>query len=230
MSPITTPLPKLVRILVGVLCVATATSALAIIVIGAALAHSPAWILIGFESVVVISAICGVLFCFNRFQEGQGLALLCTAGTVAFAAFCVWLSLANHELILDPSKPGVSFTPIALARIAAGVLLAIIASYAVLRRDPRRSGGLLIRGVIALIPVGAVLIVAVLFPTTARNAMSVMPGWLGATLAFVGGIVVLTLLSVGLHCIIRAFEAGRLETPDGSVTGTDPPLASKPAT
>jgi len=230
MSAITAPLPKIVRILIGVLCTAVATSAVAMIAIAAALAHSPAWILIGFEAVVVVSAVTGVLFCFNRFQEGQGLALLCTAGTFAFAAFCTWLSLANHELILDPSKPGISFTPVAMARVGAGVLIALVASFAVLRRDPRRSGGLLLRGFLALLPVGAILMCAVLFPATASSVMAAMPGWLRATVAFVGGIGGLTLFSVGLHCIIRAFEAGRLESPGGPGTLMSSPMVNKTAT
>ncbi len=219
MSRITAPLPKIVRILVGLLCVAVALSAMAMIGIGVFGAHATPWILIGFESVVVLSCAAGLLFCFNRFQEGQGLAVVCTAGTIAFSAFCTWLSLANHELILDPSKPGISYTPVAAARIAAGGILGLVAAYAVLRRDPRRSASYLIRAALVLAPVVAFLAWTVLLPGSARGVAGSMPGWLLATVAFVGSIVGLTLISVGLHCIIRAFEAGRLEQKDGAPSG-----------
>jgi hypothetical protein len=60
--------------------------------------------------------------------------------------------------------------------------------------------------------------------------MAAMPGWLRATVAFVGGIGGLTLFSVGLHCIIRAFEAGRLESPGGPGTLMSSPMVNKTAT
>ncbi len=233
MSAITTPLPKVVRILVGVLCAAVALSALGLIAVGVFAAYATPWILIGFESVVVLSAALGLVFCFNRFQEAQGLAIVCTAGTVAFAAFCTWLSLANHELIIDPDKPGVSYTPVAAARIATGGLLALIAAYAVLRRNPGRSASYIVRASLALAPVVVFLVWSGLFPGSARSAAAAMPGWLLATAAFVGSIVGLTLISVGLHCIIRAFEAGRLEASDDngrSAAGTvGPAIAGKAA-
>jgi hypothetical protein len=198
--------------MVGVLCAAVLLSALATTGTAVFLAANTPWILIGFEAVVIVASIIGILFALGRVPEGQGLALLCVAGTFPFAAFCTWLSLApTHELVLNPDKPGVSLSTWAVARGGAGALLALIAAYAVLRRQPMVSIGYLIRAALAIAPVILIGGLIKLAPAVVQKVTDVLPDWLAAVIAVIAGLVALVLISVSAHCVIRSFEAGRTD-------------------
>jgi hypothetical protein len=198
--------------MVGVLCAAVLLSALATTGAAVFLAANTPWILIGFEAVVIVASIIGILFALGRVPEGQGLALLCVAGTFPFAAFCTWLSLApTHELVLNPDKPGVSLSTWAVARGGAGALLALIAAYAVLRRQPMVSIGYLIRAALAIAPVILIGGLIKLAPAVVQKVTDVLPDWLAAVIAVIAGLVALVLISVSAHCVIRSFEAGRTD-------------------
>lgn len=220
MLPISAPLPKLVRLVVGALCVAVFLSALVTAAAGAFLAVNTPWILIGFELVVIVAAVIGILLALGRLPEGQGLAILCVAGTFPFAAFCSWLSLApTHELVLNPDKPGVSLTTWAMARAGAGTLLGLIAAFAVLRRQPGRSIGYLLRAALAIAPVAILAAIMKLAPGILRSAADALPDWLGAAIAVIGALLALVLISISAHCVIRSFEAGRTDELGGAVPG-----------
>src|SRR3954466_11027292 len=74
--------PKPVRVMVGTLCAVICLSAIAMAAAALLVSRSPVWFLFGFEVVIAITAPMGVLFAMGRFQDGQGLALLCIAGTI----------------------------------------------------------------------------------------------------------------------------------------------------
>src|SRR6267142_2051810 len=91
-----TIVPKPVRLFVGVLCAVVCLSSLGMIVGAMILSPKPVWVLFGFEVVITVATVLGVLFAMGRFQDGQGLAMACVAGTIAVGSFLGWLGADRH--------------------------------------------------------------------------------------------------------------------------------------
>jgi len=179
--------------------------ALAMVILAAFVAPRPAWILFGFETMVVASGVVAVAFGRGKFQDGPGLALACVAGTVFAAAALSWLGNRQGVTLIEGRGP-VSLTIFAAARVGIAALVGLGAAYAVLRRTAV-GRGYAWRAIAAVAGIG-VLGAVMMF---GRGAMA---GWSGViqgaiSLLWLGA--VMGLICAGGHCVIRAFESGRTE-------------------
>jgi len=174
-------------------------------VLASIVAPRPAWVLFGFELVVVAAGVIGVGFSRRRFQEGQGLTLVCIAGSVFAAAVLSWLGNRQGVTLVE-SRGQTSLLGFAAVRLAIAAFFAIAASYAVLRRTAGARAYAIRAGValLALASLGA--------------AFWFGRGQIASLAPFVAGAVKLVALTVGMilicaggHCAIRAFESGRTQ-------------------
>lgn len=216
------PVSRPIRILTLVLSLVMGLSALA----GAGLAlapllgsdQRPAWILFGFEVVVLAGAVVGVLFGRGRFGEAPGLALACIAGTFAVASILGWQA-AGRQL------NGISLNPFVAIRVLVALALGTCGAWCVLsRRETAWRSALL--GVTLGVPV--VLAVAALVIRSWREAIAghVGSGGAAAAAAVIGFLFFGGLLSASAHFLIRAFELGRTDEEPAKPAG---PTSSRSA-
>jgi hypothetical protein len=205
------PVPGFIRLTIAALSGLTLLSALA--GAGAALVANarPAWGLLGFEIVIAVAAVFGLLMAGGRggrYREGPGLAAACIAGTFFVGSVLGYLSLQ------PPTLGGVGLKPFLAVRLLASAAVAAAGAYCVLSRHPR-SWRLLLIGLLLGAPVvGAAAVVAlpqlrgVLAPIAGAGTVA----QLGAA---VGAFVILgALLCASADFIIRAFEQGAGPRPD----------------
>ena len=201
------PVPRPLRLLVLMVCVAVLLSAvlLAALAAGAPLLakdQKPSWALFGFEIVTAVAAVLGIAFGRGRYSEAPGLAVACIAGTILVAAGLGWQGSGRQLL-------GVSLTPVLAGRTLAALVVGGAGAWCVLSRD-RRSIGLAVLGAILLAPViGVAGVMMRPAGQTLLNKLSAAgPGV--QFMAAVGGFAIAAgLLSAGTHLLIRAFELGR---------------------
>src|SRR5436189_5413138 len=96
---------KPARVFVGAICGAVLLSALAMVVASTLLVATPVWVLFGFELVIAIACVTGLQFAAGKYQDGQGLAMACVAGTIAVGSFLGWLG-SRHRI--TTSRGGIS--------------------------------------------------------------------------------------------------------------------------
>lgn len=209
------PAPRLLRLTVLVISLAVLASAVLLGALAAAApllaaGQRPSWALFGFEVVVCVAAVLGILTGRGRFADGPGLALACVAATILVASALGWQG-AGRKLL------GVSLAPVLGGRALAALTIGAIGAWCVLARAP---------GSIRLALIGSLLVLPVVFvagaslhPTGQRlleKAMGTSPGvqFLVVVASFT---VVAILLSAGAHLIIRAFEMGRPDSTSGRV-------------
>ncbi|CAG0955541.1 hypothetical protein PHYC_00443 [Phycisphaerales bacterium] len=203
------PLPPLVRYLIGTLSVVTLVSALAMAITAAVFPKQPVWVLTGFEVVVLVAGVMGVLGLRGRFDEGQALHLACIAGVLFVGGFLSYLG-TRQGIVFQEGKPPSSTFPWMLGRLGLAGVYGAIAAYAVLRRSAQ-ARAFMVRAVIA----GAALAVLAAPFVFSRG----MPGWLSPTgkpvmyaaLALYGLAALVGVCAFG-HCLIRAFECGRAKS------------------
>lgn len=193
------PVPKIVAWVVGLLSAAVLVSAAGGGVL-AVLAPRPYWAWLGFEVVVGVACVQGLLFAGGRFRDAPALALACVAGGVFLASLLGRLSVLA-------SVSGLAKDPWTLGRVLAAGLVGGSAAWLVLSRNPR-SLGYLVRGVLCgVVPAGAAAYALGpwrgLVPVGSLHPALVWGGGL------VLGIVVGGLFCASVHCLIRAFEMGR---------------------
>jgi len=211
--PIPPQPPRSVRTVVVVACGLILLTSLPLAVIAGLLPQirsdeKPALALMGFEIVVAVAAVLGVLWgrpSRGAPDLGPALGLACIAGTILAASALGWQG-ANRNLA------GHSLTPLLIFRAAFALGMLAMAGLLVLGRD-RRSWPMALRGLALLAPV--VLIAgAILYPTTRAMIERLMGNTIIAftltTLGFLGASV---LIALGGHCLIRAFEFGRADGP-----------------
>jgi hypothetical protein len=199
--------PKLVRLVVGVLCAAVGLSALGL-GLGAAFAGPKVvWVLLGFEVVTLAAGVIGVLFALGRFREAPGLALACVAGTFFVAAVLGYVGSGRQ---LPLAEGGIALKGMLLARLAAAMVVGGGGGGLVLARD-RRSWGYLIKSAALGGPVLLALGVYAASPVRVRGALDSLPGWLVAVGLIVGGLLGIVMVSASVHLLVRAFELGKLE-------------------
>ncbi len=206
------PLPRLLVLLVSlaVLCSAVLLAGLAAGAPLLARDQRPSWALFGFEAVVAVAAVLGVLMGRGRYSDGPGLGLACVAGTILVGSALGWAGAGKVLL-------GVSLKPVLGGRALASLAIASVGAWCVLARNPR-SIRLALFGAILIAPI-VLGVGAAMTPAGRRlldKAMAASPGtqFIGA----VGGFtVVAVLLSAGTHLLIRAFEMGRPDSTSGRV-------------
>lgn len=175
--------------------------------VGAVVSRPIPWFFLGFEGAVLVAGVLAFLTAQGRFREGPALAMATFAGIVAVGSLLGYLgsgkSLLGHDL-----------RPILLARLAIAALMALTSAWWVLRRRLGESSALLGRGLafgVAAAAVGAGL----------WFGQGLTGNW-NAVLRLVLGVVLscvcLGLFAATVHCLIRAFEVGRLR--DGTTSGT----------
>jgi hypothetical protein len=200
--------PKPARVFVGAVCGLVLLSALGMIAASTLLVKDPVWVLFGFEIVIALGCVMGLLFAAGRFQDGQGLAMACVAGTIAVGSFLGWLGAAHHQI--GTTRGDFSLNRLLLARAAAAVVLGVVGALLVLSRNPR-SWSYVWK---AALTGGPILLIGAVFAlkrSAVTGALSSMPGWMVGMIGTVGGILAVVLISASVHCLVRAFELGRTE-------------------
>lgn len=206
-APPKIPLP--VRALAGALSLAVLATALAgmgIALAGRALDpdFKPAWAMFGFEAIVAVSALIGLLFALGRFREGPGMALACVSGAIFAGSVLGYFSVSGV-------LAGIGLKPFLLARVAAAAALAVGGAFCVLSRD-RRSWTVLFRGIVLGAPVLAVGAMAAV--PAGRDMLGVVfeaGALVQMTVVVLGALVLGGLFAASVHQIIRAFELGHLD-------------------
>ncbi len=218
------PLPGWMRRLLAALSVFTIVTGLGMAVAALVIPANPVWVMFGFESVVAIAGVIGLLGASGRFDVGQGMTWACVAGTLFVAGVLSYLG-TQQGIVWSGGKPATSTIPWALGRVALAGLFGAVAAYAVLRRsaDGRQA---IIRAIVALGLLGALGIGLVLFGGRVNAMLASVPGVLKAALAIVVGFAAIALLSAGGHWLIRAFECARTPDAPRGVTPTPGARAS----
>lgn len=222
-------------LVLGAACALVGVSAL----VGAPLslfALRPLWYLLGFEIVVLIAAVYGVLVAAGKFRDGPGLALICIAATIAAASFfgnqsatnrdgasfnlmagpVVGYISSNKERTLDRLIGGV--TLYLVLRLAAAGVIAAGAAWVVLARRPRESLPSLFKSLVSCVSLLGVLIGA----WALRSQAAGLGGFASTMIALIVGVLAVGLLSASVHFAIRAFEFGRLRDEPTSVPPSRP--------
>lgn len=204
LAPVT-PLPSWLLRSVGAVSGLLLLWAAVMAVLASVVAPRPAWVLFGFEIAVVAAGVIGVGFSRRRFQEGQGLALICIAGSVFAAAVLSWLGNRQGVTLVE-SRGQTSLLGFAAARLTIAAFFAVAASYAVLRRTAEARAYAIRAGVslLALAGLGAAFWLG-------RGQIASLAPFVAGAVKLVALIVSMILICAGGHCAIRAFECGRTQ-------------------
>lgn len=193
---------KLLRFLVGLLSVAVALSAI-VLAGGALLAgDKPKWPLFGMEIVALVAGVVGLFLALGRMRGASSLALAGVAGSIFVAAVLGYYG-ANGRLDLKGDKPPILLKPLLLARLASVALIACVAAYANLRRDPLAARSFWM-GVVWSLPLVLMGGASIAF----RSTMAGLGEGLMIGLIAAASLVAMISLSGAGHCFIRAFEIG----------------------
>lgn len=170
----------------------------AVAIVAGMVASPPPYFMLGFEIVIALACVFGVLVGLGRFGSGPAIALVCVAGTIGVGSLLGYLG-AGRRL------GGVDLTPFLFGRGAAAGSIAMIAAVMVLKRDARRSVPALVRG-LAFAGALAGFLGAVYW---IRPQVFAYGPLAKAALVIVSGIVGLALLAAAVHYTIKAFEHGK---------------------
>jgi hypothetical protein len=167
---------------------------------GVAALHSPpVWFMLGFEVVIGVAAVFGMLTGRGRFGDGPALALVCVAGAVGAGSLLGFLAGRGNI--------GVNLTPFLLAREAAAAVYLGVAGAMVVMRRP---GVSLRRLAIGLACAAAFAGEAALL-WKMRGSLGGLGTMAGALVGLVAAVTLLGLLAGAVHQIVGAFEAGQLD-------------------
>jgi len=203
--------------LVLILCVLVSLAALLCALAGAGLAGleitrtpklNQLWFLAAFEFVTVVASVFGILCGLNRFASGPALAMVCAAMPMIVGGLLGEPAL-SARLLGQPADPmvlsGVPIKWLALAQIGCGGLLIVAASLTAFARNAQASYRYLWRAALAAIPlVGAAVFFKAVVPRLASY-----PKFITISSQLVVLLLVVVFFSALVHCLIRAFEAGR---------------------
>ncbi len=225
----TKPAPHAVTLTASLTSGVVLLSALAMIAACLFLAMVPPWSMLGFEVVVALACVLGVLN--SRFRSAPALTLLCVASCVFAGSVLGYVGVRG---VLDRgNEVRVALKPWLVGRLAAAALLVALAAWTVLRRD-RRAVALALRAAIWALPVviAGLLAAGVLAAgpgTAVMRAIEALPGWARAGTYLILGLVLAVSLCASGHFLIRAFEIGT-ESPGTSRPSTPKPSTPKPST
>ena len=167
------------------------------------------WLAVGLGVVACVAAVLGALTGLGRFKDSPPLAMFSVGGTVIVAAALAFMGSGRApEGSSRPAGflPALAKDPLSAAMLAAGAGLVFLAGLTLLLRKRSRS--------VRLLGLAAALGAPVAAAAWAWTATGLRE-WLGelhvlalSMLAFAAFFVLSGLLSVSLHCAIRAFEIG----------------------
>jgi hypothetical protein len=206
-APLVPDLPRSVRYLVGTLSMLVLLSAIPAAVGAAVLPRPPVWVMTGFEVVIALAGVIGIQTARGRYNDGQGLALLCVAGTLFVAGFLTYLGTRQGLPLRGPGQAPTSTMPWMLGRLALAGVFGLLAAYSVLRRSPE-GPRLLLRGILLGVPAAAIMAPFILARGVPAS-LGTMPGPVRGGLLAILAIIVMGLLCVSGHFVIRAFESAR---------------------
>lgn len=206
------PLPRPVQLTIAGLSLLTLLSALAMALAAAILPPTPVWVLTGFEVVIALAGLMGLLGFKGRFDDGQALFLTCIAGTLFVAGFLSYLG-TRQGVNFQTTRPAYSILPWMFGRLGLSALFLLFALYSVLRRGAAPRGSFL-RFLIASALLGLLFLPFALSRGLPPFLIALGPARF-AVLAIVA-IAAISLLCAAGHFLIRAFTqaraAGNLET------------------
>lgn len=203
------PFSKPVRFLLGGLYVAVGLSAVGTLIAASILAAKPLWLLIGFESVVIVSMVVGLLGVVGSSASqtrGQALGLASLAFTLFLAGVLGYFSI-NGLFQLKGEGQYVGMKPWLGGRLAAAALLGLIASYIVFARNSK-SWSYLVKAACAGAPVVIALGVTFVFRGQVRSMIDAVPSWIPILIACFAGLIGVALSAACGHFLIRAYEMG----------------------
>jgi hypothetical protein len=195
---------KALRLVTLVICGVVFLSALA----GAGLAvllplmvegQRTALALFGFEVVVAVSGVIGVLVGLGRMRGAPGMALACIGGTILLGSALGWQGAGR-------SLAGVSLTPFLGLRMVAAVVLLGAAAATVLGRERRSWRPAAVGG---LLGVPVVVSAAAFVHPAGRRMLETLFAESGAVLTGTAVVVVVVLaglLAASVHLIVGAFD------------------------
>src|SRR6185295_13403195 len=142
--------PRVIRTAVGIVSAAFALSAMLMAPLALFVAPDTILPLGGFEIVVVVAGLLGIIWSRGRFLDAPSLALLCIAASVAVASILGYVGATGK---IDLGVRGtISLRPWLFGRLGASLLLCAIAAGLALARD-RRSIPVFMKGLIAAAPI-----------------------------------------------------------------------------
>lgn len=207
----TTHLPPVPRIILLLSVLTGAVVSLSALVVGGGAVlmpflvagGRPAWLLFGFEFVVLVAGVLAVLFGRGRYREGPGLALAAIAGTVFIGSACGYISVGKQLGTM-------SLTPLVALRVLLAGILAAGGAWCVLSRDPK-SWRCAVLGVLLGLPAAA-LAGSLVIGAARRVLMGFVSGGgiVQTGIAVLGIAVAGGMLCASVHLIVKAFEMGRL--------------------
>lgn len=203
------PFPRVFRLAVGVLSGLVLLSTVPMLVASILLSPRPVWIMFGFELVVALSCVTGLLAAWGRFREAPAMAVLCVAGPVFVGAVLAYFGV-GRALTLEGREEPISLDLWVIGRIAVALALAGIAAVLVLMRSSR-CWGYAAKAAAAGAPLVLAGGVLVMFRGPVAGAIGGLPGLVQIALGGLAAVVGLVLFSAAAHFTIRAFEEGRME-------------------
>ncbi len=165
------------------------------------------WFMLGFEVLITVAAVFGVLLSLGRFRDGPALALLCIAGAVGAGGLLGYVG-SGKTLV------GIDLKYLLVLRAALAAAFALAAAAVVLARRPRASLPLLATGIgagVALVALGAGF-------WAARGTLAGAAGPVRVIAFTVAGVLVICLVSAAGHYLIRAFAIAD-ESPEPGQAG-----------
>lgn len=136
--------------LIGLLSALTAAWAFVGVILAVTLPQTPIWTLFGFELVIAVSSLLGVLLGLGRFREAPALALACVAGTILVGSFLGYRGSAG-------AVGSLSLKTWVVGRIAIGAVLAALAALTVLVRNRKSWGALCLGAMFGALPAAVAL-------------------------------------------------------------------------
>jgi hypothetical protein len=192
-------LPKPFKLVVTAL-----SGAVLVCSVGAAVlaAQQRGWTMVGFEVVIIVAAVLGLLIGLGLVSGSAPVGLLCVAGTIAAGSFVGDMTV-QHRL------GGHALWPLLAGRVAASAVLLALAIVTVLNGNPRKAWPAFIKGVVLLLP--ALLFAALMAVPRGRGLLAAFDDWgdiAKMATVLLGFVAFTAFLAAGIHFVIAALEQG----------------------
>lgn len=157
---------------------------------------------LGFEGLLALCGVTGILLALGKFRDGPGLALALIAISIVV---CTGLGLVSQQL----AARQVLRSPWFLGRFGLALAFAGVGAWSVLGRDPRSLRS--VRQGAIWLGLGFVTVAAIALVWKVWRPQSAGMKVAAITALLASGVALVAFVSVGINLVIRAFEFGRLE-------------------